>query len=213
MRTSIGAAIQFKCLVLLIFEDLYKQTDISSRTSPTPVSPIFTTSSATFENLSRTIRSYGPSSVASPTFPTSPPSNMRGVGVTWNYSPRRGHQAAGQQTFERDYELQDEEDTEYYGQPRAASHYENVDATTLGGQPTMSMGSSGLSQAMQRNTHAKTSPDQAEAINWARWDVLNERYDFRLLTFSLVYGSFVGGCLLLVTPADFKSGTAQISLR
>lgn len=143
---------------------------------------------------------------------------MRGVGVAWlgnDHSPpsRRGHsQAASQQTFERDYELQDdnEEDNEYYGQP---SHSENVDAATLGGQSTISMGSSGLAQAMRRNTRSKTSPDQVEPIIWARWDVLHERYDLGPLIFSLVDGSFVGGCLLSVTPVDCKSGTAQISLR
>lgn len=176
-----------------------------TRTSSTPVSPIFAAtgpSVSTLENLTRTIRGYVPSSIAISTSPSSPPSNLRGVDV----GLVRSRQTAGQQEFERDYELHSddgEEEEEYYNHAGEGSHYpvlhqprvvlpsEDVEASS-DGQRTAMMGRSGLAQAMQRNVedHQKLPSDEDEAIIWASWNVLQERYAVCLFTFFKSY--FVG---------------------
>ena len=160
-------------------------------TSSTPVSPVYASSSAsasTLENLSRTIRGYVHSSIP---IPTSPPSNSCAIGGTASGSPSRQDRVS-QQEFERDYELDNEEDNDYYDNSSKRNHHTilhhetnsgNVKVPSPDRQLTVMMGSSGLAQAMQRNLDAdsKSPSDQVEAITWARWDVLHERYAFPLL--------------------------------
>jgi hypothetical protein len=194
----------FDQTLMSVFESLWnKLADPSSlryspgtRTSSTPVSPIFSTSSAsasTLENLTRTIRGYVHSSIP---IPTSPPSNSRvvAIGTSSRLPPRQDR--ASQQEFERDYELDNEEDNEYYGDDSkphyhpvlqlSAGHHSDLEVPS-GRQPMAMMGSSGLAQAMQRNidTAQKPPPGQVEAIIWARWDVLHERYAFPFLLWPL----------------------------
>jgi hypothetical protein len=149
-----------------------------TRTSSTPVSPTYAstnTSASTLENLSRTIRGYVHSSIP---IPTSPSSISRAVSIATSSGSRASHQE-----FERDYELDNEEDYEYYGNSKR--HHEpnsgNVDVPSSGRLVKVAMGSSGLAQAMQRNIDVDPKPpsDQVETIIWARWDVLHERYASR----------------------------------
>jgi len=191
-----------------VFESLLsKLTDPSSfrysagtRTSSTPVSPIFSTTSAsasTLENLTRTIRGYVHSSVLVPSSPSSPPSNSHVVAIgTSSRAPPRQDRAS-QQEFERDYELDNEEDKEFYGNSSKPPHHPVLQQhhsgrhsdleVPSGRHPMATMGSSGLAQAIQRNidTDPKSPPDQAEAIIWARWDVLHEQYVFPFLIWPL----------------------------
>jgi hypothetical protein len=197
-----------------IFENLLsKLADPSSlrhrpgtRTSSTQVSPTFATSSAsasTLENLTRTIRGYVPSSIAIPPSPSIALSNSRGLGVglIGTSSSPPSHEdhprAVSQQEFEREYELHDEEDNEYYvnegnRHSRDATAYENVDVPASSRQFTVTKGSSGLAQAMQRNID--NPPEQVETIIWARWDDLHDQYAFRFLILLPSNPYVVGGC-------------------
>jgi len=206
-----------------VFESLLsKLADPSSlryspgtRTSSTPVSPVFSSSSAsasTLENFTRTIRGYVHSSIPIPTSPSSPPSNSRvvAIGSSSRSSPRRDR--ASQQEFERDYELDNEEDNEYHRnsskpqyhpvlQQLHTGRHSDLEVPSPGRQPMAMMGSSGLAQAMQRNIDT----DPKEAIIWARWDTLHERYAFPLLALAFLMSRIMqaaANCWLLLRIAS-----------
>jgi len=159
------------------------------RTAPTPISPIFPNSgTSTIENFTRTIRGYVPSisSGSSPTV-SRPASFIGNLPSTATFRPpsRDHRRVVSQQEFERDYELHDDGENQYYFDGchhLASQHIPSVPcAPAREGRSTLGGGASGLAQAMQRSGNAQPTSDQAEAISWARWDILHDRYIFALL--------------------------------
>jgi hypothetical protein len=148
---------------------------LGTRSSSTAVSPILATGS-TLENLSRAIRGYVPFPIAVATtqFPSS---DSRGADIILrspSSSPpsRQCRLRAGLELHEEYYNNSDSRLPHTIRDE--ASHSEGVGASSSDGQFSVTMGSSGLAQAMQRNIgiHSKQPSDQ---ITWARWDVLYER--------------------------------------
>ena len=173
-----------------------KLTDTTPYSSPTPrsvstpISPIFSNPGtlSTIDNFTRTIRGYVPAIPSSPAVsrPASIIGNLPGP-ATFRPPSRDHRRVVSQQEFERDYELPDDSGNQYYDFDdhhhfaHASQNFPSVPyAPAREGRSTLGNGASGLAQAMQRsgNAHPQSlsTSDQAEAILWARWDILQDQY-------------------------------------
>ena len=152
-------------------------------------------SPSTFHSLTRTLRSYVPSSIhiPIPSAAPSPPLVSRPVsfgrfssdlsrtdpnsslGLGLHRDPSTPSKVVSRQEFERDYEQEASEGDHYYphGYRYAQGHYRY-------GQGHQH--ASGLARAMAENRppgfHTPTfhKPGTTDLIEWARWDALGDRY-------------------------------------
>ena len=161
-----------------------------SRHSPSRQSTTSSQSPSTFHSLTRTLRSYVPSSIhiPIPSAAPSPPLVSRpvsfgrfssdsrtdtinsGLGLGFG-DATRGRKVVSRQEFERDYEREGEEE-EYYAYGGHGYSY----GYGQGHEQQQQSSTSGLARAMNQNR--SPAPERAGGINvieWAKWDVLGDR--------------------------------------